>query len=63
MTLVQAQQRYIDRVTACHSGHIKRVRRSARSELYAWAEARGFDARVVCRDAADMAQLTIMSED
>lgn len=57
MTLIQAQQRYIDRVTSCHPGHIRRASRAAWSELYKWAEARGMDARSVCQDAKDMAML------
>jgi len=56
-TLIQAQQRYIDRVAACHPGHARRVARAAWSELYNWAVARGMDARAVCQDAKDMAQL------
>lgn len=57
MTLIQAQQRYIDRVAASHHGHARRVSRAAWSELYKWAEARGMNARYVCQDAKDMAAL------
>lgn len=57
MTLIQAQQQYIDRVASCHPGHARRVSRAAWSELYKWAEARGMDARSVCQDAKDMAML------
>ena len=62
MTLIQAQQRYIDRVSACHPGHARRVARAAWSELFAWAEVRGMDARAVCQDAKDMAALEAIAE-
>jgi len=57
MTLIQAQQNYIDRVIRCHPGHQRRVSRAAWSELYQWAEARGMDAAAICKDAKDMATL------
>lgn len=63
MTLIQAQDRFIERVVSCHPGHRRRVRKAAWNELYAWAEARGYDARAVCRDAADMAALELSCED
>lgn len=63
MTLVQAQQRYIDRVTTCHPGHINRVRRSARRQLHQWADSRGYQADVICRDAYDMTKLLLNSDD
>jgi hypothetical protein len=56
-TLIQAQQKYIDRVNGCHPGHQRRVARAAWSELFKWAESRGMDARPVCQDAKDMARL------
>jgi hypothetical protein len=57
MTLIQAQERYIERVTTCHAGHQRRVERSARRQLVQWAAKRGFDGRVVWKDADDMARL------
>ena len=57
MTLIQAQQQYIDRVTRCHPGHQRRVAKAAWAALYKWAESRGMDARAVCQDAKDMAVL------
>lgn len=63
LTLVQAQQRYIDRVNGCQTGHLSRVRRAAYRRLDAWAKAHGFDAKVVWRDAEDMALLERDSEE
>lgn len=63
MTLIQAQQRYIDRVLRAHPSHQRRVARAARAELAAWARAHGMDADVVCRDAKDMAALEMMADD
>ncbi len=57
MTLIQAQQQYIDRVTSCHPGHQRRVARAAWSALYKWAESRGMNAKAICQDAKDMAVL------
>lgn len=57
MTLIQAQQQYIDRVTRAHPGHLRRVAKAAWSALYKWAEARGMNARAVCQDAKDMVVL------
>jgi len=60
MTLIQAQQRYINRVNAAHPGHFNRVHRSARAQLWQWAIDRGFDtegANAICRDAKDVAAL------
>jgi predicted GNAT superfamily acetyltransferase len=63
MTLIQAQQNYIDRVTRCHPGHQRRVSRAAWSDLYNWAEARGMDAAAICKDAKDMANLELLSDE
>lgn len=63
MTLVQAQDRYIMRVNNCHTGHRNRVRRSAWSELCAWAVKRQYDGVVVCKDADDVAKLERNTED
>lgn len=63
MTLIQAQDRYIARVTGCHTGHIRRVRRSAWKQLSTWARSHGYDANIVCKDAADMAKLEMAAED
>lgn len=57
MTLIEAQQRFIDRVNRCHTGHFNRVRRAAWKELAAWAERHGYATRAVCQDADDMATL------
>ncbi len=62
-TLIQAQQKYIDRVNQCHSGHFQRVSRAAWSELYQWAESKGMNARLVCQDAKDMALLERNSDE
>jgi len=63
MTLIQAQQKYIDRVTQCHPGHKRRVGQAARAELYQWAEARGMDAEAICKDARDVANLELASDE
>ena len=63
MTLIQAQQRYIDRVTRCHPGHQRRVRKAAWAELFKWAEARGMDGKAICQDANDMASLEQASDE
>lgn len=63
MTLIQAQDRYIQRVNGCHTGHRNRVSRAAWRELSRYAEQRGMDARKVCTDAKDMAQLERNAED
>jgi hypothetical protein len=63
MTLIQAQQRYIDRVNHCHPGHARRVRNSAWRQLRKWAEVRGLAAITVCKDADDMAVLERNSSD
>lgn len=63
MTLIQAQQRYIDRVNSCHPGHARRVARSAWAQLFKWAEAHGMAAAIICRDAADVAALERNSDD
>jgi len=63
MTLIQAQQRYIERVNACHPGHFRRVSNAAWRQLRKWADARGLDGAKVCRDADDMATLERNSDD
>jgi hypothetical protein len=63
MTLVQAQQRYIDRVKNCHPGHQRRVGKAAWSELFKWAAKHGMDARAVCQDAKDVAELEQVCKD
>ena len=57
LTLVQAQDRFIERVLACHTGHVRRVRRAAWHKLAEWARKHGYDATVVCRDADDVLKL------
>lgn len=57
LTLVQAQDRYVERVLSCQTGHVRRVRRGAWRELAEWAREHGYDAQIVCRDADDMLKL------
>lgn len=57
MTLVQAQERYINRVLSCQTNHIRRVRLAAWKQLAKWAENHGYDGRVVCKDADDVMKL------
>ena len=61
MNMIQAQQRYIDRVNGCHTGHRNRVSRAAWKELAKWAEQHGVadyeQRRAICKDAKDMAEL------
>jgi len=66
MNLIQAQQRYIDRVNTCHPGHYKRVQRSASRELYQWLMAQGYgeiSADLLLKDARDIAKLERDSND
>lgn len=63
MSLIQAQERYIERVNNCHPGHLRRVTRAAHKELRKWAERRGMDAAQIVKDAADMAKLEHNSDD
>ena len=57
LTLTQAQDRYVERVLACQTGHARRVRRGAWRELSEWANKHGYDGQIVCRDADDMLKL------
>lgn len=63
LTLVQAQDRYVERVLACQTGHARRVRRGAWRELAAWAREHGYDAQIVCRDADDVLKLEQAAEE
>jgi hypothetical protein len=63
VTLVQAQQRYIDRLLQCHPGHVRRVRRTAGRTLWRWAVARGYTPAVVLRDAHDLFVLITRADD
>jgi hypothetical protein len=63
LTLIEAQQRYIQRVNGCHPGHLRRVTNSAWKELATWAKAHEHDPAMVCRDADDMAKLERNSEE
>lgn len=63
LTLVQAQDRYVERVLACQTGHVRRVRRGAWRELAEWAHAHGYDAKIVCRDADDVLKLEQAAEE
>jgi hypothetical protein len=66
MTLIQAQQRLIDRVTRCHPGHRARVKRSACRELRDYLARAGTpdsQRAAIVRDALDMAKLESKAED
>lgn len=66
MTLIEAQDRYIKRVTSCHPGHANRVRKSAWTQLFRWAVGRGFSleaAKAICKDAKDMAALEARADE
>lgn len=63
LTLIQVQQRYIDRLLHCHPGHARRVRRAAGRALCRWAAAHGYDPAVVLRDADDMLTLIARADD
>lgn len=63
MTLCEAQDRYIARVNTCHPGHKRRVKRSAWKQLSDYARERGYDPKLVCVDADDMAKLEQLAED
>ena len=63
MTLIQAQQRYTDRVLRAHPGHQRRVRNSAAAELKAWAVKHGMNPVEVYRDARDMLELELACEE
>lgn len=60
LTLIEAQQRLIDRVNQCHSGHRRRVTRGAARELRRFLASVGFPAHqhdAIVRDALDVAKL------
>lgn len=63
LTLVQAQDRYIERVLSCQTGHVRRVRRGAWRELADWARKHGYDEKIVCKDANDVLKLQQTSEE
>lgn len=63
MTLIEAQTRFITRVREAHPGHRNRVHRSAWKQLHTWAEKRGYDGRVVCKDAKDMLVLEELADE
>ena len=63
LTLVQAQDRYVERVLSCQTGHVRRVRRGAWHELAEWARRHGYDAQIVCRDADDVLKLEQVAEE
>ncbi len=63
LTLIQVQQRYIDRLRHCHPGHARRVRRAAARMLRRWARVRGYNPAVVLRDADDMLTLIARADD
>lgn len=65
LTLIQAQERYIQRVNSCHPGHKRRVARAAWEQLTNWAYTHGYSEgwKVICQDAKDMARLQRDCED
>lgn len=63
MTLIQAQQRYIDRSMRAQPGHQRRVRNAAAAELKAWATKHDMDAVAVHNDARDMLELELASDE
>lgn len=68
MTLIEAQQRYIEHVNdpAGHPGHLNRRRRGARVQLFAWALKCGHtraEAAQICDDADDVATLERNAEE
>lgn len=54
MTLIQAQQRYIDTMKTAKN---KRVAVGARLALCKWAAQHGYDATLILNDARDMLEL------
>lgn len=66
MTLIQAQQRLITRANTCHPGHRRRVIRGAAGELRRYLARIGTTgalAQQVVRDAIDMANLELASDE
>ena len=66
LTLIQAQQRLIDRVNHCHPGHRRRVIKGAASELRAYLTRIGVASEQhnqIVRDAIDMANLEAMADE
>lgn len=66
MSLIQAQERLISRVNACHPGHRRRVMRGAYAELRRYLARIGVVgelAHAVARDAIDMANLELIAEE
>jgi len=61
-TLVEAQERYIERITSCKTGHRNRVRHSAARGLRAWATNHGYDAGIIHQDAKDVLVLRLFDE-
>lgn len=59
MTLIQAQQRYIDAMKAIAGTINKRVAVGARLTLCSFAKKHGYDATVVLNDARDMLELEV----
>lgn len=63
MTLIQAQQKYIDRALRAQPGHQRRVRNAAAAELKQWAAKHGMDPVAVHKDARDMLELELACEE
>lgn len=60
ITLIQAQERYIERVKNAKAGHVNRVRRAARKQLGEYLEKTGASQMTrmqVIKDADDMLKL------
>jgi len=57
LTLIQAQQRYIDKVKNLATGCGKEIAVGARLEFCRWAKRHGYDTTVVLNDARDMVEL------
>lgn len=66
LTLIQAQERYIERVKNAKSGHVNRVRRAARKQLGEYLEKTGasqITRMQVVQDADDMIKLEANADD
>lgn len=66
MSLIQAQEKLIQRVNACHPGHRRRVIAGAGAELRRYLSRIGVPAdqhRAIVRDAIDMANLELLADD
>lgn len=62
MNLIQAQQRYIEKMRAIHGSFDKKRAVGARLELCRWATRNDCDPIVVLNDARDMLELELKGE-